>query len=63
MSKITKKQKKLQELLADFQQPVSGREALVKLQEISKEVGIKTPGKGVCIALPISDSEGLGKYE
>ena len=38
MSKITKKQRKLQELLADFQQPVSGREALVKLQEISKEV-------------------------
>src|SRR5574344_1670350 len=38
MSKITKKQKKLQELLADFQQPVSGREALTKLQEVSKEV-------------------------
>ena len=38
MSKITKKQKKLQELLADFQQPASGREALVKLQEVSKEV-------------------------
>ena len=38
MSKITKKQKKLQELLAGFEQPVSGREALVKLQEISKEV-------------------------
>ena len=38
MSKITKKQKKLQELLADFAQPVSGREALTKLQEISKEV-------------------------
>ena len=38
MSKITKKQKKLQELLADFQQPASGREALTKLQEISKEV-------------------------
>ena len=38
MSKITKKQKKLQELLADFQQPASGRDALVKLQEISKEV-------------------------
>src|SRR5574344_3017607 len=38
MSKITKKQKKLQELLADFQQPVSGRDALTKLQEISKEV-------------------------
>ena len=32
MSKITKKQKKLQELLADFTQPVSGREALTKLQ-------------------------------
>ena len=38
MSKITKKQKKLQELLADFVQPVSGREALTKLQEVSKEV-------------------------
>lgn len=38
MSKVTKKQKKLQELLADFTQPVSGREALTKLQEISKEV-------------------------
>ena len=38
MSKITKKQRKLQELLADFQQPASGRDALVKLQEISKEV-------------------------
>ena len=38
MSKITKKQKKLQELLADFQQPASGREALAKLQEVSKEV-------------------------
>ncbi len=38
MSKITKKQKKLQELLADFQQPASGREALTKLQEVSKEV-------------------------
>ena len=38
MSKITKKQKKLQELLADFQQPAGGREALAKLQEVSKEV-------------------------
>ena len=38
MSKLTKKQKKLQELLAGFEQPVSGREALTKLQEISKEV-------------------------
>ena len=33
------------------------------MEEISEEVGIKTPGKGVCIALPISDTEGLGKYE
>ena len=32
MSNITKKQKKLQELLADFAQPVRGREALTKLQ-------------------------------
>ena len=32
MSKVTKKQKKLQELLADYTQPVSGREALTKLQ-------------------------------
>ena len=38
MSKITKKQKKIQELLADYTQPVSGREALTKLQEISKEI-------------------------
>ena len=37
MSKITKKQKKLQELLADFEQPASGRDALIKLQEVSKE--------------------------
>ncbi len=32
------------------------------MEEISKDVGIKTPGKGVCFALPISDVEGLGKY-
>ncbi len=38
MSKETKKQKKIKELLADYEQPVSGREALTKLQEISKEV-------------------------
>ena len=29
------------------------------MEEISKEVGIKTPGKGVCIALPVSSAEGL----
>ena len=38
MSKITKKQKKLQELLAGFEQPATGRDALTKLQEVSKEV-------------------------
>ena len=38
MSKTTKKQKKLEELLAGFEQPTSGKEALTKLQEISKEV-------------------------
>ena len=38
MSKITKKQKKLQEMLEGFEQPTNGKEALIKLQEISKEV-------------------------
>lgn len=38
MSKLTKKQQKLQELLVDFQQPSSSVEAIKKLQEISKEV-------------------------
>lgn len=38
MSKLTKKQKKLQELLEGFQQPSSAVDALKKLQEISKEV-------------------------
>lgn len=33
------------------------------MEEISKDVGIKTPGKGVCIALPVSDTVGLGLYE
>ena len=33
MAKETKKQKKLQELLAGFEQPTSGKEALTKLQE------------------------------
>lgn len=32
------------------------------MEEISKEVGIKTPGKGICISLPISDAIGLSKY-
>lgn len=33
------------------------------MEEISKEVGIKTAGKGVCIALPVSSAEGLNSYE
>ena len=33
------------------------------MEEISKEVGIKTPGKGVCFALPISSVEGLSRFE
>lgn len=37
MAKITKKQKKIQELLEGFQQPTSAAEAIKKLQEISKE--------------------------
>ena len=32
------------------------------MEEISKEVGIKTPGKGVCISLPISSAIGINKY-
>ncbi|MDR1167591.1 MAG: 50S ribosomal protein L1 [Heliobacteriaceae bacterium] len=38
MSKLTKKQKKMQELLEGFVQPSSAAEAVKKLQEISKEV-------------------------
>ena len=37
MSKTTKKQKKIQEMLAGFEQPTSALEAIKKLQEISKE--------------------------
>ena len=37
MSKLTKKQKKVQEMLADFTQPSTAVDALKKLQEISKE--------------------------
>jgi nitrogen regulatory protein PII len=33
------------------------------MEEISKEVGIKTPGKGLCVALPISSAVGLNKHE
>ena len=40
MSKITKKQKKLQELLADFEQPASGRDALIKLQDSMKQLNV-----------------------
>lgn len=38
MSKLTKKQKKMQEMLEGFQQPTNAVEAIKKLQEISKEV-------------------------
>ena len=37
MSKLTKKQQKVQEMLADFTQPATAVDALKKLQEISKE--------------------------
>lgn len=38
MSKLTKKQKKIQEMLEGFQQPTNATEAIKKLQEISKEI-------------------------
>jgi len=38
MSKLTKKQKKIQEMMEGFDQPTSAVEAIKKLQEISKEV-------------------------
>lgn len=37
MSKLTKKQKKIQELLEGFEQPTSAVEAVKKLQEVAKE--------------------------
>lgn len=37
MAKLTKKQKKIQELLEGFEQPSNASEAIKKLQEISKE--------------------------
>lgn len=38
MAKVTKKTKKIQELLAEFQQPSNSTAAITKLQEISKAV-------------------------
>lgn len=38
MAKLTKKQKKMQEMLEGFEQPSSATNAVKKLQEISKEV-------------------------
>lgn len=38
MSRVTKKAKKIEQLLEGFSQPVCGKDALLKLQEISKEV-------------------------
>lgn len=38
MAKLTKKQQKMQELLEGFQQPANAKDAISKLQEISKAV-------------------------
>lgn len=38
MAKLTKKQKKIQEMLEGFTQPTNAAEAIKKLQEISKEI-------------------------
>ncbi len=38
MSKVTKKQKKMQEMLVGFEQPASAVDTIKKLKEISKEV-------------------------
>lgn len=38
MSKVTKKQKKMQEMLVGFEQPASAVDSIKKLKEISKEV-------------------------
>ena len=38
MSKLTKKQKKIQEMMEGFQQPSTAVDAIKKLQEISKEI-------------------------
>ena len=37
MSKLTKKQKKISEMMEGFTQPCSASEAIKKLQEVSKE--------------------------
>lgn len=33
------------------------------MEEITKEVGIKTPGKGVCIALPVDSTIGISSFD
>lgn len=33
------------------------------MEEITKDVGIKTPGKGICISLPVDSTVGLDMYE
>lgn len=38
---------------------VSEKDKTKVMEEITKEVGIKTPGKGICISLPIDDVAGL----
>ena len=32
------------------------------MEEITKEVGIKTKAKGICFSLPVSDTAGLGVH-
>lgn len=33
------------------------------MEEITKDVGIKTPGKGICLSLPVDSTVGLDMYE
>jgi len=33
----------------------------VVMEEITKEVGIKTPGKGVCLSIPVDNIIGINK--
>ena len=42
---------------------VSEQDKTKVMQEITKEVGIKTKGKGVCIALPIDATVGIDDKE
>ena len=39
---------------------VTDRDKKRVMEEITKEVGIKTRGKGVCISVPVEDAVGFG---